>query len=159
MEDSSCSNMDIRERLRKKLEVNKLKKEIETTPEEIVFDVIEGNLPVLDNAIRTCVLNNIALKPYSSTTFGHSKIPLTQIPGLTNLFQQACLNHGLLGYFDWVNENNPSPNNTLVMNNIITITCGSVTSNLGTESIEINQPKLNFLREKSREKFNLIISN
>ena len=159
--------MDIRQRLRNKLETKKLngiEKEMETIPEEIVFDIVADNLPSLNNAIRTCVLKNIALKPYSSRTFGHTNIPLTEIPGLKNLFQQACINHGLLGYFDWVNENSPSPNNMVIMNNIITITCGSITPNqeLGVTNVDrmkINQSKVDFLRKISREKFDFLMSH
>jgi hypothetical protein len=77
----------------------------EMIPEEILFDVNTENIKWLGEAIRNCVARNIDLKPYSSLAFKHPNTPLTQIPGLTSIFQQACINHGLLGYLDWGQRN------------------------------------------------------
>lgn len=147
----------------------------QTIPEEAVFDIIPSTLQDLDDAIKKCVIYNIALKPYSSLTFKHQKTSLTEIPGLINLFQDACLNHGLLGYLDWVHETKPSDHNTIVMNNIIIITCGTVVFNPETDIInpenddavssetadivhDIDPTKLAFLRKKSRAKFDAMIA-
>lgn len=163
-----------RERLRKKLS--------SVHPREAPFDINPDNLTLLGDAILRCVSNNIELRPYSSLTFKHPTIPLTEIPELPSLFQQACLHYGLLGYLDWINENNPSEVNTIITNNVIIITCGTTIFNSSTDIIDpdkhnnptndeklssassipeivhdINQRKLEVLRNMSRQKFNSMI--
>jgi hypothetical protein len=152
---------------------------------EAMFDVTPENLPWLGDAIMRCIFENISLKPYSSLTFQHPTVPLTEIPGLSILFQKACVHYGLLGYLDWVNENNPSEQNTIITNNIIIITCGTVVFNSSTDVIDpekdntqeeslhltssatpsipevvhdINQRKLEHLRKLSRQKFDSMLA-
>jgi hypothetical protein len=134
-------------------------------PKEVLFDLIPKNLSLLGDVIRKCVAYNITLKLYSSITFKHPGISMTQIPGLKNLFVTTCLEHGLLGYLDWFKEKNPS-SDTIILNNVIIITLLSImvsdtdiSNDINTSIIhEINEKQLNFIRKQSREKFNQIIN-
>lgn len=145
------------------------------SPKEVLFNINNETLPWLGEAIIKCVSENLYLRPYSSETFNHPTVPLSEIPGLKNLFQQACLHYGLMGYLEWFGKNNPSDFHDVIettINNIIIITCGSPvptkTNNdqlvsTSTTSIpeiihDIDQKKLNFIRKISTDKFNDLIS-
>ncbi|CAH6419746.1 Hypothetical protein HVR_LOCUS823 [uncultured virus] len=108
-------------------------------PSEIILDLAEHNVGCLSEVIRKCATDGITLKTYSSLTLLHPDKSMTEIPGLRNLFSQACIQHGLLGYLDWYvsQEKNPHRDHVqIILDNVIIITCGSVIYNPVTDNID-----------------------
>lgn len=130
--------------------------------QQIIFDVNEDSIHSLSDVIAKCVCLGSVLKPYSSATFKYPNLSLTKIPGLRNLFQQACIHHGLLGYLDWLKEIFNDENVEITINNIIIITCGTpcvhdCSSKDGSH--DIDSDKLEVLRRLSRVRFEKILSS
>ena len=126
----------------------------------LTLDLTPDNLSGLSTIIRSCITSNIELQVYSSSTMKHPNTPMTQIPGLKNLFVEACLSHGLLGYLDWMNEHHPSDYTKIARDNIIIITCSASTEKESTDIIHnINMSHLEYIRNKSRCEFNELISD
>lgn len=138
---------------------------------KILFDLTEETIGMLGVQIVVSVRKSVDLLVVSSASMKHPEKSLTVIPGLSFLFLEACLQQGLLGYLDWKNEKYPSRQNTIIMNNVIIATCGSIStvpeggmdacSDLVDDGVpseliiahEIDESKLSYIREKSRAKF------
>ena len=143
---------------------------IETTPpkaKQMLFDLTSKNVGILGQNIVNAVENSVDLICYSSEAIKHPELSVTEIKGLTLLFVQACLQEGLMGYLDWKEENHPNEQNSMILNNVIIATCGKrvFDDTLVDQSIDqgiahdVDPDKLTFIRERSRAKFNLLISS
>lgn len=144
---------------------------------EIVLDLSPKTLPILGEIIKKCVANRTILNLYCSLTINNGNKSMTEIPGVKNLFVEACLQHGLLGYLDWQKEQTPSDHIQMALDNVIIITCGSVVydPHAHTNSLldvteepikdnspiihEINDTKLQFIRKQSQAKFDQLIKD
>lgn len=129
----------------------------------LLFDLTEETIDTLGDIIGLCVETKVDLICFSKNAMKQPEISLTKIVGLKDLFIQACLQHGLLGYLDWKNENTPNEQNTNIMTNVIIITCGKqvveITDSNGEDNRiahEVDEKRLAFIRERSRVKFNQI---
>jgi hypothetical protein len=128
--------------------------------EKMFFDLTPVDIKYLGSNIVHCVKTSTDLICYSSNSMNCPMISITEIPGLTDLFTQACLQHGLMGYLDWKHENNPNAQNSIILENVIIATCGKEDKRIidNTEQSplyhDIDNNKLTYIREKSRAKFN-----
>lgn len=133
---------------------------------QLLFNLSQNNVGILGQNIVNSVKNSVDLICYSHEAMSHPELSVTEIPGLTLLFVQACLQQGLLGYLDWKEENHPNEQNNMIMNNVIIATCGkrvpddTLDEDQKGKGIahDVDPDKLAFIRAKSREKFNQLIS-
>lgn len=128
-------------------------------PNDIVFDLTPDNVDSLGRLIVECVKKDIDLKCYSSQTMKNPDIPITEIPGLSFLFIQACLQQGLLGYLDWKLENRHTDQDKAILHNVTILIAGTARFNPEGkyDGHDVDETKLTFIRERSRAKFNQLI--
>ena len=133
---------------------------------QLLFNLSENNVGLLGQNIVNSVRNSVDLISYSYEAMTHPELSVTEIPGLTLIFVQACLQQGLLGYLDWKEETCPNEQNTAIMNNVIIATCGkrvpdnSLDPEPNGKGIvhDVDPEKLAFIRSKSREKFTQLLN-
>jgi hypothetical protein len=131
---------------------------------ECLIDLTSANVNSLGEYIAFCVQNSIDLICYSQESIKHPELSITEIPGLSTLFIQACLQQGLLGYLDWKKENHPTEQNDAIINNVIIATCGEKCEPPPDEkskgiSHTVDPEKLKLIRSRSAAKFNQIINS
>lgn len=135
--------------------------------QQLLFNLTANNVGILGQNIVDSVRNSVDFICYSHEAMIHPELSVTEIPGLTLLFVQACLQQGLLGYLDWKEENHPNEQNNMIMNNVIIATCGKRVPDetLDPENQakgiahDVDPDKLAFIRNKSRERFNELIAS
>lgn len=122
---------------------------------QLVVDLCDKNVNMLGGLIKQCLEVNRDIQLYSSLALKHPGISFTRIPGLKDLFIDACINHGLIGYLKYqieLDNGGLKPWYKIIMNNIAIITCGTVDGD--ERSHIINEDELDRLRQLSIDKFN-----
>lgn len=121
----------------------------------LIFDLTPSTIDGLPNIIELSVKTNKFLKVFSSVG-DNSDLELCELQQAVSLFQRACIQYGLLGYYKYVGDKFPKGIISQELKSIAITTCSVITNkDYKTKEFDsaVDMRKFNFMRDLSCNKF------